>query len=103
VSLLLDIHDDDNEIAIPSCLADSNLTLSEIGVLFCLTAIAETGKGIHRFDRGDSEFLDAMKELKKKGILTMNLTGNNLKLHIDLDKVQTALPESPQSESEVSK
>lgn len=78
--------DDGNEISIPSCLADSNLSLAEIGALFCFVAMSETGEGIARFNQ--AELLAAADSLKKRGILTIGFSDNNLSIHIDLDKVQ---------------
>lgn len=80
--------DSGDEITLPACFADSNLTPSEIGALFCFTAISETGTGVARFERGDPEFLEAAKSLKEKGILTMSLSGNSLNIHLNFEKVQ---------------
>lgn len=90
MSLSFDM-DDSDEIAVPSCLADSNLSLAEIGALICFTAMSETGEGLKRFERGEDEFLTAFKSLKEKGILTASLKDRNLSLHFDFDKIQPAL------------
>lgn len=80
--------DDGDEISIPACFADSNLSLAELGALFCFTAMSETGTGVARFERAEPEFLEASKSLKEKGILLMKIEGKSLKMYLDFDKVQ---------------
>lgn len=89
--------DRDDEVVLPAAVADGDLSLSELGALVVIAAVAQ---GSHDFTspRMQSEdMVNAVKSLMKREIFTATVEGGTVKLNIDLDK---AMPPDSDEDSE---
>lgn len=86
--LKFNLHDD-GEVTLPGKIANSTLTLAEIGALVCLAAL-QTGEVEINPARFDDELSAAIKSMQAKGVIKASVEGRTVKIEIDLDVVMPA-------------
>ncbi len=79
----------DSEVVLPSAVIDGDLSLSELGALIILAAVAEGYAGFDHPRLQTDETLAAVKALKDRGIFSVTVEGNAVNIGVDIDK---ALP-----------
>ncbi len=81
-----------DEIVLPSAILDGELTLSELGALVILAAVAEGHAGFDHPRMQDEEVLAAVKKLTERGVFNVTVQDRKLNISVDLDKAMP--PES---------
>lgn len=87
--------DEQDEISLPDWIGGTSLTLSEIGAIACFGCLQNGSEVPEVSERiGTPEMTEAIKSLKDKGVIKMEINGNRVSMEIDLDVV---LPPSLQN------
>lgn len=76
----------ENEIVLPAGLAESGLTLAEIGAITCLACLQQ-GAADDAAIFGTKEIQDAMKSLMAKNIFKPRFEDGAIKIDVDLTSV----------------
>lgn len=88
MSLELNIKHDD-EIVLPARIAQSKLTLAQIGAIACMACLENAGGDLESMaDRLNSAEMQAtMKELAELKVFTVGREGNTVTMRLDLGPV----------------
>ena len=87
--------DEQDEISLPDWIGGTSLTLAEIGAIACFGCLQNGSEVPEVSERiGTPEMTEAIKSLKDKGVIKMEINGNRVSMEIDLDVV---LPPSLQN------
>jgi hypothetical protein len=84
----------EGEVTLPGEIANSTLSLAEIGALVVFVAAAQGEIEVAGTRLASAEMQSAMAALKEKGVITARLENKTLKLSVDLDRVLPAADES---------
>lgn len=82
--LVLDIHDD-SEIKLPAEIANSTLSLAQIGAIVCLAALT-SDVDVSPERMGSPEMKAALDELRAAGVVEAKVAGGGVKIAINLEK-----------------
>ena len=80
---------EDGDITLPGEIANSTLTLAEIGALVCFAAL-QTGEVELNPARFDADMHAAINSMKAKGVIKASVDGRTVKIDIDLSSVMPA-------------
>jgi hypothetical protein len=78
--------DNQDEINLPNWIAQTSLTLAEIGAVVFVACMQNSPATQEVFEKmGDPGMVEAMGSLKKKGVLLVSLQEKKLTLSLDID------------------
>lgn len=78
--------DNENEVTLPNWIAQTSLTLAEIGAVVFVACLQGSPAPQEAFEKmGEPQMLEAIGSLKKMGVLLVSLQDNKLTLGLDLD------------------
>ncbi|MFZ4776797.1 MAG: hypothetical protein ACOYM3_15610 [Terrimicrobiaceae bacterium] len=81
------IIEDPDGITLPAWIIESNLTLAEIGAVFCMACIKSNPGGEALKKRmGSKAMASALMALQKKGVLAVRQEGERVSCRLDLDR-----------------
>jgi hypothetical protein len=86
--ITLDVHNE-GDITLPGDIANSKLTLAQIGAIVCFAALTSGEVEVSPERISSPEMKAATDELRKLGVIDVQVSGGGVKVVIDLEKAAT--------------